>query len=80
MSASITLLIILLLGSTDMTEKMSNRVKRARDELVEKLDLEDFKQSLIKCDVSEIQAEMYKKQFQDFTNKVYHTINVRKYK
>ena len=59
---------------------ISNRIKRSRDELEERFNLEDFKQSLMKCDVPEIQADMYKKQFQEFTNRVYNTINVRTYK
>ena len=63
-----------------MIKKMSNRIKREGDELEERLNLEDFKQNLIKCDVPEIQAEMYRKQFQEFTNRVYHTINIRSYK
>jgi len=63
-----------------MIKKMSNRIKRERDELEERLNLEDFKQNLIKCVVPEIQAEMYKKQFQEFTNRVYHTVNIRSYK
>ena len=60
--------------------KISNRIKRSRDELEERFNLEDFKQCLMKCDVPEIQADMYKKQFQEFTNRVYNTINVRTYK
>ena len=61
-------------------DQLLYKLKRERDELEERLNLEDFKQNLIKCVVPEIQAEMYKKQFQDFTNKVYHTINIRSYK
>ena len=59
-----------------MIKKPSKR-HRAKLQLEERLNPEGLRQNLRDYGLNELQTEMYTKQFQDWGNKLYHTLNVK---